>query len=76
MGFKYILFFDIFEGGKMPNVFKDKFYQLLDKDANLYNNYITKNEYDILKKRYIEKNNRTDSEMYIIIELKILKIYF
>ena len=70
MGFKYILFFDIFEGGKMPNVFKDKFYQLLDKDANLYNNYITKNEYDILKKRYIEKNNRTDSEMYIIIELK------
>ena len=70
MIFKYILFFDIFEGGKMPNIFKDKFFKLFDKDSNLYNNYITKNEYDILKKRYNEKNNKKDSEMYVIIELK------
>ena len=70
MVFKYILFYDIFEGGKMPNEVKNNLYQLLNKGANLYNAMISKSEYDILKRRYNEENNKIDSKAHIIIEFK------
>ena len=70
MLFKYILFFDIFEGGKMPTIFKDKLFQLLDRDSSFYNNFITKIEYDLITKKYNETSNKKDSKSFIVIELK------
>ena len=70
MIFKYFLFFDIFEGGKIPIEIKNKLLHILSKDVNLYNNYITKNEYDLLKKKYINLKNKNDSKSHLIVEFK------
>ena len=70
MIFKYFLFFDIFEGGKIPNEIKNKLLQILSKDANLYSDYITKNEYDILKKKYVDTKSKNDSKSHLIVEFK------
>ena len=68
--YKYFLFFDVFEGGKMPDEIKNQLYESLVNAQNSYNGIITKNEYEILKRRYIDQNNRLDSKFYVIIELK------
>ena len=61
--FKYILFFDIIQGGKIPNEIINKFQSLL----NLYNNYIKVDKYENLKKRYVGEINK---KIYLIFELK------
>ena len=70
MIFKYFLFFDIFEGGKLPDKVANKLYGCLMNKTNIYNSLITKNEYAILKSKYNDQNNRINSKSYIIVEFK------
>ena len=70
MIFKYFLFFDIFEGGKLPDKVITKLYSCLMNKTNIYNSIITKSEYAILKSKYNNQNNRVDSKSYIIFEFK------
>ena len=70
MIYKYFLFFDIFEGGKMPDEIKNQLYESLINTQNSYNGIITNNDYRILKKRYNEQNNKIDSKFYVIVEFK------
>ena len=69
MLYKFILFFDIFEGGKIPEEIKNKIFLFL-KGTNINNAIITRDEYEILKKRYNKESNKLDSKFYLIIELK------
>ena len=68
--FKYYLFFDIFNGGKIPQEIGNKLYQTLTEKINIYNNYITYNEYSLLKKIYNEQNNSINSKFYSMFEYK------
>ena len=70
MIFKYILFFDIFLGGKIPEQVIDKLYACFNTSSNLYNSFISENEYNILKRKYKEQNNLLCSKTYVIVELK------
>ena len=70
MIYKYFLFFDIFEGGNMPDEIKNLLYESLVNAQNAFNGIINNNEYRILKRKYNEQNNRIDSKFYVIIELK------
>jgi len=70
MIFKYFLFFDIFEGGKLPDKITNKLCSCLMNKTNIYNSLITKNEYTILKSKYNDQNNRVNSKSYIIVEFK------
>jgi len=70
MIYKYFLFFDIFEGGKMPDEIKNQLYEPLVESKNSYSGIITNNEYKILKQRYNEQNNRINSKFYVIVELR------
>ena len=70
MIYKNFLFFDVFEGGKMPDEIKNQLYESVINAQNSYNGIITNDEYRILKRRYNEQNNRFDSKFYVIIELK------
>ena len=70
MIFKYFLFFDLFEGGKMPIEMGNKLYNSLTNESTLFNGIIKWNEYKILKRRYNEEYNRINSKIYSIYELK------
>ena len=70
MIFKYFLFFDIFDGGKIENEIGNKLYNSLTSNMNLYNGIIKKSDYRILKKRYIEQNNKINSKSYSMFEFK------
>ena len=70
MIFKYILFFDIFVGGKIPELIINKLYSCINNSTNLYSSFITENEYDILKRKYKEQNDLLDSKTYVIVEFK------
>ena len=71
MIFKYILFFDIFIGGKLPeNVINQLYGSLLKNNENLYSSIITESEYNILKRKYNEQNNLIGSKTYVIVEFK------
>ena len=71
MIFKYILFFDIFIGGKLPEQVMNQLYgSLLRNNENLYSSIITENEYNILKRKYNEQNNLIGSKTYVIVEFK------
>ena len=71
MIFKYILFFDIFIGGKLPEQVMNQLYgSLLRNNENLYSNIISENEYNILKRKYNEQNNLIGSKTYVIVEFK------
>ena len=61
--FKYILFFDIIQGGEIPNEIINKFHSFL----NLYNSHIKADKYEILKKRFVREINK---KIYLIFELK------
>ena len=63
--FKCILFFDIFNGGQIPNEISGI---ILKEKMNLYTNYITENEYSLLKKLYDEQNNNFNSKYFSIFE--------
>ena len=65
--FKFYLFYDILEGGKIPdNVFDKLNFFLINKN----NNYITKDEYAKLKNLYHSQNNLNDSKHFSIFEFK------
>ena len=68
--FKYFIFFDIFEGGKIPDEIKDILINFLSGKTSLYNTYITTKEYSILSKIYNEQNNSINSKYYAIFEYK------
>ena len=68
--FKYFLFFDIFENGKIPEQIVNKLYELLINKSGLSNNIITKKEYSILKRRYNEEKNKVNSKAFILVEFK------
>jgi len=68
--FKYFIFFDIFEGGKIPDEIKDILMNFLSGKTSLYNTYISTKEYSILSKIYNEQNNSINSKYYSIFEYK------
>jgi len=70
MIFKYILFFDIFIGGKMPEQVIKKLYGCFKNNTNIYNSSITESEISILKRKYKEQNNMLGSKTYVIVEFK------
>ena len=70
MVFKYILFFDMFLGGKMPEQIINKLYSCFKINTNIYNSAITESEYSILKRKYKEQNNILGSKTYVIVEFK------
>ena len=70
MIFKYILFFDMFMGGKMPEQVINKLYGCFNNNANIYNSAITESEFNILKRKYKEQNNILGSKTYVIVEFK------
>ena len=71
--YKLYIFFDIFEGGNIPEEISTKLYNLLSNtiNKNININKITNIIYDLLKKRYNEQNNKKDSKFYAIYEYKI-----
>ena len=68
--FKFILFFDIFEGGTIPERIGQKLYNSFLKNVNLYNGHITSNEYTILIKRYKERFEFENTKHYAVFEYK------
>ena len=70
MIYKYFLFFDIFEGGRIPDEIKSQLYESLFESKNSYSGIISNNEYKILKQRYNEQNNRINSKFYVLVELR------
>ena len=68
--FKYFLFFDFFEGGKIPTKIASKLYKFLSNKTNLNNRIIKKTDYLILKNRYNERINRNNFKFNTIFELK------
>ena len=68
--FKLYLFYDILEGGKIPDKIAHKLLSLLAKRIKLYNNYITKDEYILLTDMYYKQNNINDSKYFSIFEFK------
>jgi len=70
MLFKYILFFDMFLGGIIPEQVINKLYGCFKKNTNIYNTTITESEYNILERKYKEQNNILNSKFYIIVEFK------
>ena len=70
MVYKYYLFFDIFEGGQLPKEISNKLYSCFSRIKNTFSNDITRRLYNLLKKRYIEQNNKIDSKFYAIYEYK------
>ena len=68
--FKYYLFFDIFEGGKIPQEISKKLYFSISNKRNIYNNNISNNIFNMLKMRYNEQYNKNDSRFFAIYEYK------
>ena len=68
--FKYYLFFDIFEGGKIPQEISRKLYFSISNKRNVYNNNISNNIYNLLKMRYNEQYNKNDSRFFAMYEYK------
>ena len=76
--FKYYLFFDVLNGGKIPQEIVNKFYQNFSEKLNLYSNHITYNEYLLLKKLYSEQSENINSKYFSMFEYKndLRTIYF
>ena len=68
--FKFYLFYDILEGGKIPDKVSHKLHSLLARRIKLYNNLITKDEYTLLSEMYNKQNNGNDSKYFSIFEFK------
>jgi len=68
--FKYYLFFDIFEGGKIPQEISRKLYFSISNKRNVYNSNISNNTYNLLKMRYNEQYNKNDSRFFAMYEYK------
>ena len=70
MIFKYYLFYDIFEGGEIPQEISNKLYSSIVINKTIDNNKITRKIYSLLKLRYNEQNNKNDSKFFSIYEYK------
>ena len=70
MIFKYFLFFDIIWGGNIPKEINNKLYFFLTNKRTLNSGEIKKDDYIILKRRYIEQNDKIESKIYAIFEFK------
>ena len=68
--FKFYLFYDIIEGGNIPKDISIKLGSLIKDKINLNKNYITKDEYAILKRIYSIQNNENNSKYFSIFEFK------
>ena len=68
--FKYFLFFDFFEGGKIPIEIGNRLYHSLTNSPVLYNGIIKNSDFSILKRKYNEKNNQINSKFFSIYEFK------
>ena len=68
--FKFFLFYDILQGGKIPDNEANKLKSLIDHKISLINNYISKKEYTTLKEIYYIQNNKKDSKHFIVFEFK------
>ena len=68
--FKYYLFFDIFEGGKIPMNIFNKLRTALSSNISLYSNNISSSTYSILIKKLKKQNYMKNSKYYTIFEYK------
>ena len=68
--FKYYIFYDILDGGKIPEKTASKLHYFLSDKIHLYKSNITLDEYSILKNLYYKQNNKKDSKYFAIFEFK------
>ena len=68
--FKYYLFFDIFEGGRIPLRIFNKLRMALANNISLSSNNITSSIYSILIKKLKKQNYMKNSKYYTIFEYK------
>ena len=70
MIYKYYLFFDIIDGGNIPEQILFKINSLCYFKNNLYNCNISKDLYISLNNKYIEENYKINSKYFAIFEFK------
>ena len=68
--FKYYLFFDIFEGGKIPIKISNKLNVTFSNSDNLYSNIITPRTISLLIRKLKEQTYQKNSKYYIIFQYK------
>ena len=68
--FKYYLFFDLFEGGKIPQKISNKLKMAITNYDSLYTNNITPSTYSLLIKKLKKQNYMNNSKYYIIFQYK------
>ena len=68
--FKYYLFFDLFEGGKIPQRISNKLKMAITNYDSLYTNNITPSTYSLLIKKLKKQNYMKNSKYYIIFQYK------
>ena len=68
--FKYYLFFDIFEGGKIPIKISNKLNVAFSNSDNLYSNIITPRTISLLIRKLKEQTYQKNSKYYTIFQYK------
>ena len=68
--FKYYLFFDIFEGGKIPIKISNKLNVAFSNNDNLYSNIITPRTISLLIRKLKEQTYQKNSKYYTIFQYK------
>ena len=68
--FKYYLFFDIFEGGKIPMKIASKLNMAFSNSDNLYSDIITQRTYKLLIKKLKDQSYQKNSKYYTIFQYK------
>ena len=68
--FKYYLFFDIFEGGKIPENVANKLNMAISNYNGIYSNNITSTTYSLLIKKLKKQNYMKNSKFYNIFQYK------
>ena len=70
MIYKYYLFFDIIEGGNIPEQILFKINSLCSFRNKLYNSNVSNGLYILIKKRYINENYKMNSKYFAIFQFK------
>ena len=68
--FKYYLFFDIFEGGKLPANISNKLNNSISNYNGLYSSNITSTTYSLLTQKFKKQNYMNNSKYYNIFQYK------
>ena len=68
--FKYYLFFDIFEGGKIPTKISSKLNLTFSNSDSLYSNIITPRTITLLIRKLKEQTYQKNSKYYVIFQYK------